>query len=196
MLNITGIGNSKVMFQNIFSDLGVSNQLVDYNDFINNHYTGIVFYDGLMFDLGMNLVKQCKNSIIVFIDPKSVFVSGSSIASPKNNDNYICGECSLRSMKNQLFKLSLFDTLFHRTDYKVVGEEFTMEFRHLASILKDKLFSNEIFALEYNLHTSLYKEIEISGLTKCKSCDNNYYSQDKLQDELSYLFKEGIDNDI
>lgn len=199
MLNITGIGNLKQLFHEYFLELGIPNKIVDYNLFKNSNLEGIVFYDGLMIDLGMELVRQCKNSIVVFGDIKSIYVSGTLLDFSQRSistKNYVCGECSLRNMKNQIFQLSLYDTLSSQTDYKSVGEEFSSEYRHLASILKDRLYTDGTTLLEYNLHTSLYKETAISGLTGCRLCDKNSYSQSVILDELSFLFSEGVSNDI
>lgn len=196
---ITGIGNSKNIFYRIMKDSCSDIELVSYNEFINRRCSGIVFYDGLMLKEAENILKNCNSALIVFLTPKVIYTFGNVMKNLQKDtiDNFVCGECSLKRLKEKLFTLKLFDSLVDRLDYLTVENSFLDEYVHFSMILKKIIGVEKVNTIyTYDLHSSLCKSYEITGLTMCPNCDNNEYSQDKMYRELSFLLEGDEYNDL
>lgn len=189
---ITGIGNGKNIFYNIMRESYTDVELVPYNEFVNSKYPGIIFYDGLMLKEAEKILQNRNSVIVVFLTPKTIYTLGSLLKNSKETGpkNFICGECALKRLKDQLFTLKLFDSLIERVDYLTLNNIFLDEYIHFSMILEEICIfekGNRIFT--YDTHSSLCTSYEISGLTLCPTCDTNDYSQHQMFQELGFLMK-------
>lgn len=183
MISITGIGEGKNILGELLEKNGEKVEIISYNKFPKNDKNiRFIVYDGIMIQEALNFLESHEKCNIIFLTPKYIYLAGDYKFN--KGSNYVCPRCILKRSKDNIFNLTLYSTLFSRTDYKIVDNTFLYELNHFILILKENLYNLEGSFIQYNLLTSLYSRSYFSGLTNCKDCDKHEYSQKNMKKTL------------